>query len=53
MVIWYIFSHFGMSQHEKSGNPAKKPRDNCHGQRNTFLHAAIYLLPFADFFFFG
>jgi hypothetical protein len=26
MVIWYIFSHFGMSQQENSGNPEEKPK---------------------------
>jgi hypothetical protein len=25
MVIWYIFSHFGMLHEEKSGNPAHLP----------------------------
>jgi hypothetical protein len=24
MAIWYIFSHFGMLQQEKSGNPAQR-----------------------------
>jgi hypothetical protein len=33
VVIWYIFSHFGMLQQEKSGNPGRGAISEKHLQQ--------------------
>jgi hypothetical protein len=43
VVIWYIFSRFGILDKEKSGNPAQKPFIEA---QHEFLQTALFVLLF-------
>jgi hypothetical protein len=44
VVIWYIFSHFGMLCREKSGNPAASIREHPMSILNTVQRVLAKIL---------